>query len=218
MKFVFVNPKIEPIEYDFDVDQDPQRYINQTVSQQNKMSIDLFDLDIEEMSLKPFKSLEIDFSFKELYYEDNFMIFLILGKKFNHAQIWALKKDFELIKLFSYGFENNVDKIDPSDDGDDLRIPKHGAKKQMRFELDFSKGSTRVCIEDYVLNVTFTIKKTVSLGEIGMMVRDIGFSRENKTIFREIAIDLRKFKGLVYENKNADIVMDWKDKINIVKW
>jgi hypothetical protein len=40
----------------------------------------------------------------------------------------------------------------------------------MRFELDFMHGSPRVKVDRYKLNVTYAIKRAISVGEIGMMM------------------------------------------------
>ena len=150
------------------------------------------------------------------------MIFLILGKKFNKSEIWALKKDFKLIKLYEYGFDNEFEQVEDQNFEDNI-FPRRRVEK-MRFELDFMHGSPRVKVDRYKLNVTYAIKRAISVGEIGMMMQDIGFDRKNQVVFKEIQIDLRNYDGLILKTKNDDFKEEydgeenWQNYLNILKW
>ena len=161
------------------------------------VSVKIYDIDLRNPSLWLLKSLTINNNdYENLCIHESFGVFLFYDDRKNSFEIWALKKNLEIVKIYEH-------------------LPT--------LELDKEKYRTNFFIEDQNASImrldSYKIYLTIK------MIKDLDYGNYAMA-FLEVQVDLREIPGLVLENnffspnkgRQSDVDENWQDKLNIVKW
>ena len=104
-KFFLMYPALEPESCLFDENhiENPQAYVEKWKAQDNKLEIRLLEFNTVKAEFVLQKKLEINYTYSEIYFEETYVILLVVAKEFYGCKIWAMVEGIELKKLHEIG-------------------------------------------------------------------------------------------------------------------